>query len=514
MIKNIKKHPVITIFIIFFFLVLLEHQFLWLFHDDYGYASLSYLPGFTGHMGMNTSLGDILSFLGFHYQTWGGRVLYFFIEIILLRLSLSCFRLVQSLIITGIFYLIYKITIRSIHKESWPLALGSCFCYGIFEIMTIRGGIFWPTASVLYLFPLLPFLFYVYLYQSKMTNNWLKIACFILIFLASFSQEQIATLCVAYTILMLLFELWQTKKINLNNIIMFVGSSLGFMLLALCPGSRNRLGTDAAFASLSLLGKIKANLPNILINVFGQYTKIFTIIFFLVIIYFIYQNLHNKELKKYYILNYLSLISTSLILLGTALRDEGYFCYIYYFQDNNLWYILIMILILFQLALCLLSIITYFYQEKEYKYCYLIMGAIGTQVVMLIAPYYPLRSTIMFDIIYFLFVTYTLGKIYINNKELFKYILIVLGIISIFNFYNITYGYYTNYEVQRSDDTILRDTSSKIKLGEDIKSVKLSKLTSNLYGIEEPYAEGYDYILNYMKHYYDLPDSLIIIYDN
>ena len=108
--KNIlKRNSVLVIFVIFFFIVLLEHQFMGLYHDDYGYASLSYAYNLDGVSGHDVSILQTLNFLKGHYNVWGGRVLYFFFEICLLKNGIWIFRLVQSLVITLIFYFIYKI---------------------------------------------------------------------------------------------------------------------------------------------------------------------------------------------------------------------------------------------------------------------------------------------------------------------------------------------------------------------------------------------------------------------
>ena len=45
--SNRKK--TILIFLVFFILLLLQIHFVWLYYDDYGYASLSYLYNFTGN---------------------------------------------------------------------------------------------------------------------------------------------------------------------------------------------------------------------------------------------------------------------------------------------------------------------------------------------------------------------------------------------------------------------------------------------------------------------------------
>ena len=153
--NSIKKYKIPLIFGIFFLLVLFQHQFLHLYHDDYGYASLSYAYTLEGANGHSNNLAQILQFLIGHYNVWGGRILFFFIECILLNLSLPLFRIVQSIIITLIFYFIYKITYNIIKKHKTKIALLSCACYGLIQFQTFKSGIFWVTASVLYVFPVL-----------------------------------------------------------------------------------------------------------------------------------------------------------------------------------------------------------------------------------------------------------------------------------------------------------------------------------------------------------------------
>ena len=55
----IKKKRVLLIFLIFFLLLLLQYQFLYLYHDDYGYASLSYAVDI-GNEGLHYGISDIL----------------------------------------------------------------------------------------------------------------------------------------------------------------------------------------------------------------------------------------------------------------------------------------------------------------------------------------------------------------------------------------------------------------------------------------------------------------------
>lgn len=504
--KKLINKKVLLVFIVFFVLILLQNHFLWLFHDDYGYASLSYLPSFNGARGLNTGILDIINFLKLHYQIWGGRVLYFFIEILLLRIDISAYRIFQSIITVMIFYTIYKIIAKKFNINNWIIAAFCVLCYGIFEINVLRGGIYWITASVLYFVPLLPFLLYVYLYDGK--NK--KIICAILIFLSTWSQEQISVLALSYVSLYLIYNYFIEKKKNKVDIIMFIIAMLGFAILMLAPGSRVRMGTTSDFYNLTLIGKITTNLPVIINKNFGESTKLFSFSFLLSCIYIIYE---YRKIGKFKKIADISLISTIIILLGMIFKSEGYFTYLMFFNDNIIFKISIMILFLIQFLLILIVVVMYFYKKNDIKIIYLIIGALASQCAMIMAPYFPDRSVIMFEIIGFLLMSYCFCDIFKNKKINPYYIFIPFMIISLFNFSKILYGYYKNNDEKTYNDKVLIDVSKRIKSGEDIKFVKLKKLEDLTYGIEEPYLEEFSYIKIYMKYYYDLPNDIEFIYE-
>ncbi len=504
--KSFINKRILMVFVVFFVIILLQNHFLWLFHDDYGYASLSYLTSFKGARGLNTGILDIINFLRLHYNIWGGRVLYFFIEILLLRIDISAYRIFQSIITVLIFYIIYKIIAKKFKFNNWMVAAFCVLCYGVFEINVLRGGIYWITASVLYFIPLLPFLLYVYLYDGKHK----KIICAILIFISTWSQEQISALALSYVSLYFIYNYFIEKKRNKTDIIMFIFAILGFAILMLAPGSRVRMGTTSDFYNLSLLGKIMTNVPVILTKNFGQSTKIFSLSFFLTMVYIIYE---YRKIGKYTRLADLSIISTIIIILGMIFKSEGYFAYLLYFSDNKIFKILIMILFFIQFLLIFIMVVMYFYKKKDINIIYLIIGALASQMVMIMAPYFPDRSVIMFEIVGFLLMAYCFSDILKNKKINIYYIFIPFVIISLLNFSKILYGYYKNNDEKTYNDKILIDVSKRIKLGEDIKFVNLKKLEDLTYGIEEPYLEDFSYIKIYMKYYYDLPNDIEFIYE-
>lgn len=81
--EYVKKHKdiilVIAIFIIFAIFLIFQHQFLYLYHDDYGYASLSYIGGAPENIhGTNFTFSDIINFLQKHYMNWGRKSIIIF----------------------------------------------------------------------------------------------------------------------------------------------------------------------------------------------------------------------------------------------------------------------------------------------------------------------------------------------------------------------------------------------------------------------------------------------------
>ena len=59
--KMIKNKKILIVFLCFFLFVLFQHHFMWLYHDDYGYASLSYVGDIysKSSVGYHTSLSNI-----------------------------------------------------------------------------------------------------------------------------------------------------------------------------------------------------------------------------------------------------------------------------------------------------------------------------------------------------------------------------------------------------------------------------------------------------------------------
>ena len=511
MINYIKNnYKVLTVFFLFFIFILLLNHFLFLFHDDYGYASLSYFSNYNGIKGPNYNLIDMLSFLSYHYFKWGGRVLYFFFEILLLRFGLSYYRFFQAIITVGIFYVIYKIIVKKTNIDNFKVALFCVLCFGLFEVMNLRSGYMWITASILYFIPLFPFLLFVYFYDGKTKIG----LCSFLIFMSTWSHEQISILALSYILCYTLYDWFILKNKNKKHLIVSLVALIGFLILMMAPGSYIRVNSSQDFYSLSIIDKMRINIPEILFNNFGKYTKLFSIFFFISMLYVIIQNKVFKFLKKFnkYI-RLLSILSTLVIVILIFIKPEGYFYYFYNIKNSNVWHDLMDIIFIIQLLLIFYNLIIYFYGKNNIEFIYIIIGAFLSQLAMVVAPYFPLRSTTMFNIMFFAIITYLYVQLMKKSKFCSYIVLIILAIYSLSNSYKILHGYYTNNDENIYNDSILKETSKRIKNGEKIDKVKLKKLQDLVYGTDVPYLEGLDYIYEYIKYYYELPQDLEIVYD-
>ena len=512
--EKIKQNwPTILVFSIFLIYLLCQHLFVFLYHDDYGYLSLSYEVN-VPVVGTAFQFHDILNFLGLHYMHWGGRIIGFFYEIFFCHLGLNVYRVIQSIVITLIFLFIYLLATKEEKMRNWKVALFTIACYGTFEIMQMRSGFYWFTASCLYVIPLVFFFSFIYFYQkikeNNDQNNFQIFVLTIIIFLATFSQEQIAVAMLIYILINTVVNAIKNKKISKVDMIFCLSSFLAFSFLMLSPGTQARIGHEAnqLFYSLSFIEKITKNVPEIVLGIFGADSRYFTTLFMIVSVYCSFNNIKQKNGNKK--ISSIILITNLTILMVQILNKLSYFGYLNMILANHKF----MLSISFILSVISLGYpyIEYFIRKKSWNNIYLIISAIASQGAMIVAPYFPSRSAIIFNFIVFVLIINILIHFLKETKFSLNYILIPFLIITSINALTIMKGYYKNADTNRNNDILLKETSKKIKDGKNIEEVTLTKLPDIVYASDQPYLEGWEYIYVWIKEYYDLPESLIINY--
>lgn len=497
-----------------FLLLLLGFAVLWhlqsyvgMYYDDYGNASLSY--GFTvpDVEGTNYSLSQLFEWAKHCYLNWGGRILYAAAFIIpLLRNGISAFMTVQSVVMILICAAAYQIICRYTDKKyAIPSIAMLYILYGLIGSGIHSRGTYWASASVLYVWPLLP-LFASFLLYIKTCENIKKgievsykrvlPSMGVLLFFAACSQEQIGISVLLYYIFYILFDhLKEWKRYKKLDIFVLAISIISYLILFCAPGNFKRLNGNEGFAGLSLFGKIAFNMPKVLGVFFDRGMARFNILLWIgMCIMTVYLVKKNAGLSFFG-------LSTGLIglvyagLLTEVIRLPGLIQNCFYF--------------FFLLNLLLLSLF-YFSYTKRMAVNALVIAAGGSVFCLLYSPSVHARSYI--EYLYIVFILLVI--LFLDAYERYSFyslfqaaaiiFMAVLGLKSIGNFHQSLEGYRENYFALEFNHQRLKNYDN-----EQGEMIFLSKLANDEYRLELPYDPGFSYIEYWMKEYYNIPQSVV-----
>ena len=149
-----KNKFVISLFFIIFILLAFQHSVISMYFDDYGNASLSYSYWVSNVDGTNYTIPQLLEWAGHIYNNWGGRIFYaIFFIIPLLKHGIKAYMFVQTFVITGIIFFMYKIIKYYKSKKQKYLSIVPIILFILYtciDLSYLRHGIYWASASVLY----------------------------------------------------------------------------------------------------------------------------------------------------------------------------------------------------------------------------------------------------------------------------------------------------------------------------------------------------------------------------
>ena len=311
-------------FVTIFALLLLHHLNISMYFDDYGNASLSYSYVTPNVSGTNYTFAQLLEWAGNIYLNWGGRILYAICFIIpLLRYSITAYMITQTFVITGIIYFMYKIIKTYTNKNVDFIPLVIFVLYNLIGMFYLRHGIYWASASVLYIWPLLPLMILIYFYRKLTLNikenkeiSWLYISLLIILSIfTAFSQEQIGAAIIVFIVAYILFDhLKDFKKYLKIDVPVLVTSIISYAFLFFAPGNWVRMDSNVEFAKKNIFEKIISNYPRVLEGIFLEGMPIFIFLLSVIMVYMIY-----KLYKDKYKGNKLFLILVGMIPLLLAL---------------------------------------------------------------------------------------------------------------------------------------------------------------------------------------------------
>ena len=238
---------------------LLQHGWIGFYEDDYAYGALCYARE-AAHTPV--TLGNLISYLVWHYQHWGGRVLYFFFEISAMQLGMQGFMLVQSLVYAGAILCglsSLRLLLGGTRRYDFLLLIGILSCLLLLRQGLYVGGLYWASAAVAYVWPLFPlFLGIALCYTAAQQKKALGIARTVLLlvcfFLAGFSQEQIGLAALVFVPSFALCLPQAARRLYRPLLGAAGAAALGYAILFCAPGNFKRLGGGidwaAAFAAI------------------------------------------------------------------------------------------------------------------------------------------------------------------------------------------------------------------------------------------------------------------------
>lgn len=497
-----KNFPCIISYLIIFIILFIQHNVVHMYFDDYGNASLSYATVVKNVVKTNYSFKQLMNEAIFTYFNFGGRVLYGIIVTLLLKHGIKPFMFMQIFVILGIFYNISSIISKITKKKSLFYPILCMILYMLLDITILRHSLYWASASVLYLWPLLPFFMLInyYMKTTDLIKKGESVGYFIyilinivLIIFTVFSQEQIGVGLLAFLIVFIIFDHIKSENKYLKyDLFTLFFSIITYLALFMAPGNWTRLETNKEFASFSFFEKINVNMPKIFDLLFKVKGSIYiNILVAIILMYVIFIFVKNYKKNNLY---YLLLFPIFGMILAFIIYDRQYYNY-----PKRLEAIGLIILISL-----LISLFIYYKNKKELRYLAFPIGACATVFCLLMSPYMLERCII--PCIFILFIT--IISIGYDLFQFDKTMRVLLLIIICMCLYYGTYNYIKIYLGYKNNDKTSSNNYYKLEHYKKYKKndkIQLCKVKDSFYGSTLPYESNFDLWIN---EYFDLPENL------
>ncbi len=397
----ISDHIYWGIFLAFISLQCYIHSFVVLFGDDYYYAT--FLKSGTDHF-INQTI--------YHYMHDNGRAFVNLLDEVLIANGPNLWRIWNVAVIAGIVILIAKISAKEysgVNKKDFSKALViACVLFSILEIGILSKSVYWATGALNYLFPILLLLAFYYFYMKNIVSGKKYLWLPILAFFAAFTMEQFALCVIALNVYFLVTCFFIRKeRIRPVQIVAFVGSILGSLIIYAAPGNIERTGLYPDFFNLSIVDRIKHSALDLYEIIFGHGGMYIFIMLSLVILAFI---AFHKKFAKNKLVNFM--LKGIIILLSAA--TLGLYMWLFRGTNAELTNIPFVILLFLSIALLVIfSIYDYFKKENQDNAIFILL-ALGIQAAMLLSPEIGARTLLISVLLLFIpLINYTIK--YFNN---------------------------------------------------------------------------------------------------
>ena len=479
--------------LLFFFF---QQQAVFLQADDYGYGSLTYAVS-VPHHGTEWTVADLFAYLKLHYLHWGGRVLFFALLIPALRIGVGFIQCFQA----TIFWLICLTCYLLLRRKKYDFAAAVLSITVILAIgkKAAVDGMFWYTASCLYLWPFLPLLMGLYILRNKPANKLTYFLIALLMFIAGFSQEQVAVLLLVTLYGNLILTKICDHKISKIDLIAVVFSTIGALIVILAPGNFTRFsGVDSDIKS-----RIVGNISLVLSTDFDVSNGAEFLLWIVVLQYLGLAIIRGNRGNRFGLLKYVNALVSVLFLVQWILSVSSWVCLC---------------------ARCVLAVLLvaemavyYFSIRKDYMLFSLLFGAICSEAMMVVAPVFDPRSSVPFLVaVNFLSVDALLAEqSRYRIQSVVRVVPLLVCAAALINAAYLTNLIWKNREVNLINHMKLIEKAALVQAGEDVPDVLLYHLPDSYVSVGQPYWSGhFDPIYDFIRYYYGLPSNTNIIYQS
>ncbi|MGI6741338.1 MAG: DUF6056 family protein [Brevefilum sp.] len=515
-----RKTIIWGLFLLFLAVMLLQHACIHLYHDDYGYATLSYLGDFNEEIrGHQFNFNQMLTFLKAHYLTWGGRVIPIFTLVAMLRWDFWVFRMMQSLVLTAILYFSMRMVTGKDAPETKKIldSLILMCLFGTIPIQMHKDGTYWATASLIFVWPFLGLFFAGFLLQEhneRLQNKWLLALLVFLFLMIGMTQEQFVIVVFFMLFGFLVAHLIQEKRALIKaDLLCLLAFSIGATVLFLAPGNFVRANNAiyAAFYNLSVPERINRNIPALLRIVFAKQNYPIFIIFLVTnILYLTPFIVKEKRMRTPYIalaaaqamfLLPLVIFFTVSLMRGSLPLLNHTMVWLTQELFRSLFFWLLLILVM-SIPVCL-----HCFQQRSLPILGIYLGGVLSQFTILFLPSENYRMALIFVFSIFPVLAGMLAHAVegIQPIALKKIILGLLLAGAVVNMGTNLFGYQRNDPIHRLNQQTLISVQHNISRGQEIGTINLQKLENDLYTGAMPAMQGYEYINKWIKKYYRIP---------
>lgn len=505
--RNLSKKQLIIFFLFVIYSIFLfsQYRLVGMYYDDFGNASLSY--GYDAQIvGTNYTIKDLLQWAGYIYMNWGGRIIYALMLIPLLKTGSHLFMMIQVIIIILTLIVMYFIAKKIADETNGILIIISfALIYGLLQGDILTQGFYWASASVLYVWPMLPFMLTILLYGmiEKRIANDEKIrfrdyaGLMITIPLVTLSQEQLGGAMIVWFICNMFFNHYKNekpyRKIDLLAICYSVAT---FGIFFAAPGNWARMATNEAYADKTFLQKIGSGFCNVLALLTNHNLKYFNLVLVIMGIFALYRLARCK--KIWYV------IISAILLVPFLAVDITQILRINIFSDevrgaSFFVFLLDMFFILW----------FYFLEKKQIGFMAMMVSGVASVFCLIVSPAFSLRSCIPYVFICMILCAVIINDSFVRmntaiGKGIITVVLIILGAVCVGNSAGIYKGYESNYYIDNYNFNKLKNYN-----GTDDR-IYLVDYENKTYRGTMSCDTGFEYIDYWMKEYFAIPQDVVI----